>query len=56
MTEKELLTRKLMDSPGLITQYSTTESFRDEADWLLANGVRIPVLCKDCKHWHENIG
>lgn len=21
------------------------------ADYLLANGVRLPIMCKDCEHW-----
>ena len=26
------------------------------AEQLIANGVTIPVRCKDCKHWHEETG
>ena len=25
------------------------------ADYLLANGVIVPVRCKDCKYWDENV-
>ena len=27
------------------------EQIETEADSLIANGVTIPVRCKDCKHW-----
>ena len=36
-----------------ITAWHTAE---DIADHLIANGVTIPVRCKDCKHWHEETG
>ena len=26
------------------------------ADYLIANGVTIPVPCKECEHWHEETG
>ena len=27
----------------------------DMADYLIANGVTIPVHCKDCKHWSDGV-
>ena len=39
----------------LLCQYSLKKewvlSVGDLADFLIANGVEIPVRCKDCKHW-----
>lgn len=26
------------------------------ADYLFANGVTIPVRCKECKHWKQTVG
>ena len=43
MTEREKLIELIANKP----QPYTYESF---ADYLLANGVKIPVWCKDCKH------
>lgn len=36
-----------------VTAWHTAE---DIADMLIANGVTIPVYCKDCKHWDEETG
>ena len=35
----------------------TVESKNNEivADHLIANGVTIPVRCKDCKHWSDGV-
>jgi hypothetical protein len=30
-------------------------SIEEIADHLIANGVTIPVRCKDCKHWKNEI-
>ncbi len=32
---------------------SYAEQIETEADSLIANGVTIPVRCKDCRHWIE---
>ena len=39
-------------------QYADSEHCRAEtiADHIIANGVTIPVRCKDCKHWVKEIG
>ena len=36
------------DKPSCASQW--------KADYLIANGVTIPVRCKECKHWHEETG
>ena len=46
MIEKE----KLMDIIEAATELYPDEIERI-ADHLIANGVTIPVRCKDCKHW-----
>lgn len=50
MTEKETLI-KLIEDAGYNTQASSTRV----ANYLLANGVRIPVRCKDCVHCFDGI-
>lgn len=50
-TEKDCLTKMLLESPSLCTLYGTRESFADEADWLLDEGVAVPVRCKECTQW-----
>lgn len=47
-TEKDCLTKMLMESPSLCTLYGTPESYAEDADWLLDEGVAVPVWCKDC--------
>lgn len=49
-TEKDCLTKMLMESPSLCTLYGTRESYAENADWLLDEGVAVPVRCKDCAH------
>ena len=29
-------------------------TYKEEARWLLENGVKIPVKCKDCKYLRES--
>jgi len=50
-TEKDCLTKMLMESPSLCTLYGTPESYAEDADWLLDEGVVVPVRCKDCTQW-----
>lgn len=50
-TEKDCLTKMLMESPSLCTLYGTPESYAEDADWLLEEGVAVPVRCKDCIQW-----
>lgn len=46
MTDREKLIDLLCYIPGA----------EEIADFFLANGVTIPVRCKDCIHWHETEG
>ena len=39
---------KQYDKNLVITAYST-------ANHLIANGVTIPVRCKECKHWSDGV-
>lgn len=50
-TEKDCLTKMLMESPSLCTLYGTPESYAEDADWLLDEGVAVPVRCKNCTQW-----
>ena len=54
---REKLIEFLMDKPfGRATEEEETEHIEDVTDYLIDNGVTIPVRCKDCKHWHEETG
>lgn len=48
MTERERLL-KILNVP--IFPHENVDPLEAVADYLLDNGVKIPVLCKDCKHW-----
>ena len=50
MGMREKLIELLINSPGLEVLFGSEEEFAKNADWLIANGVTIPVRCKECKH------
>ena len=52
---REKLIELLKYSPFLdvVNGYKSRPTFEMAADHLIANGVTIPVRCKDCKHWDE---
>lgn len=51
MGMREKLIDLLMDLPITRLTYEEMEKYSgDVADYLLANGVTIPVRCKDCKY------
>ena len=52
---REKLIELIIESPGLEILYCTEEEFVKNADWLIANGVTIPVRCYECKHWKNEI-
>ncbi len=55
MTDRERLL-KILNVP--IYPHENVDPLEAVADFLLDNGVKVPVLCKDCKHWqpiHEHI-
>ena len=53
---REKLIELLLDMPfGNSTEESEERHARDTADYLIANGVTIPVRCKECKHWKNEI-
>lgn len=56
MREKliELLTDDLPHCENPL-QFTYDEIVERLADHLIANGVTIPVRCKDCKHWQESV-
>ena len=47
MTDRERLL-KILNVP--IHPHENVDLLEAVADFLLDNGVRLPVLCKDCKH------
>ena len=51
---REKLIKLLVNSPGLDTLYGKEEEFAENADWLIANGVTIPVRCGECKTFCRN--
>ena len=48
MGMREKLIELLINSPGLEVLFGGEEEFAKNADFLIANGVTIPVRCKDC--------
>lgn len=52
MTEKE----KLMELLDNIVGFPATVLPGEAADYLIESGVRIPVLCGECKHWRQKTG
>ena len=34
---------------------SYAQQIEMEADYLIANGVSIPIRCKDCNHWLKDV-
>ena len=48
-TMREKLIELLESAPGHAN--NEVYSFAEIVDNLIANGVRIPVRCKDCKYW-----
>lgn len=54
---REKLVALLIESPGLATLSGKLEEYAENADWLIANGVTIPVRCKLCcfsKYFEES--
>ena len=51
MGMREKLIELLEEAPGHAN--NEVYSFREIAVFLVANGVTIPVKCKDCKWWHD---
>ena len=60
--QREKLSKLLCNAHSISTEAACFEDatyarqLKMEADYLIANGVTIPVRCKDCKHWHEETG
>lgn len=52
---RERLIKLLIDSPSLEVLFGSDEEYAKNADYLIANGVTIPVRCQDCKHWKNEI-
>ena len=50
MTDRERLL-EILNKP--IFPHENVDPLEAVADYLLDNGVKIPVLCKDCKHWNN---
>lgn len=42
-----------LDYSDVVCVYKTSNGRL--ADYLIANGVTIPVHCKDCKHWADGV-
>lgn len=38
----------------LVLRMDITDNVGNIVDFLVANGVEIPVRCKDCKHWKDS--
>ena len=53
MTERDRLIKLLEDSPSLNAM--DYRGYEWSADYLLEHGVKIPVRCKDCKHYYERL-
>ena len=53
MTERERLLA-ILKTP--IYPHELVDPVEAVADFLLDHGVKVPVMCKDCKHWHEETG
>ena len=60
MTDREKMVNLLCEANSisvdaeLFEDSSYAQQLEIEADFLIANGVTIPVRCKDCKHWCED--
>ena len=51
---REKLIELLMDMPSGNSTYEEEERRMEAvADYLIANGVTIPVRCKDCIYWEK---
>lgn len=61
MGMREKLIELLCKAHGMATDASLFEDasyaqqLETEADFMIANGVTIPVHCKDCKHWSDGV-
>ena len=53
MTDRERLL-EILNVP--IHPHENVDPLEAVADFLLDNGVRVPVLCKDCKHYDNTEG
>lgn len=53
MTDRERLL-EILNVP--IYPHENVDPVEAVADYLLDNGVRVPVLCKDCKHYDNSEG
>ena len=53
MTDRERLLQ-ILNVP--IYPHENVDPLEAVADYLLDNGVRVPVLCKDCKHYDNSEG
>ena len=53
MTERERLLAILNIK---IYPHENVDPLEAVADFLLDYGVKVPILCKECKHWHEGTG
>lgn len=51
MTDRERLL-EILNVP--IYPHENVDPLEAVADYLIDNGVKIPVLCKDCKHWAKS--
>lgn len=57
MTDREKMVKLLCEANSisvdaeLFEDSSYAQQLEIEADFLIANGVTIPVRCKDCKYW-----
>ena len=57
MSEKELLIKLIREDINLhdgICRVIGRKKVEEVADYLIAKGVKVPVPCRDCKHWHKN--
>ena len=44
---------ELLESSPFLDVLGGLSYYEEAADHLIANGVTIPVRCKDCKHWKD---
>ena len=51
MADREKLIELLNYVGQNVMQFKTGNFIESLAEYLIANGVKIPVLCKDCKHF-----